>query len=166
MKHLFQGMIMCMLVVLGSGHVQAEPVLEPPKKERCKVCGMYVTKYRPWLAQLRMQDDSVSFFDGVKDMLAYYFAPQKFGEKSTVKEIWVTDYYTQRWLDGTKAFFVIGSDVLGPMGHEFVPFDTLAAAENFKKDHKGKKIVRFEEISHDFVNRLRTGDGHSMHKMN
>ena len=137
--------------------VQAAPQTEISNKERCPVCGMFVHKYPTWLAQIQMEDGSTYFFDGAKDMLAFYFEPEKFGGEGEVSQIYVTDYYSQRWIDGTTALYVIGSDVLGPMGHEFIPMATQAAAEAFLADHKGKMIKRFAEIDLDQVNELRSG---------
>ncbi len=136
---------------------------EPVNKEsRCPVCGMFVAKYPQWLTQINMSDGSAEIFDGVKDLMAYYFAPQQFGAAAgnTVDEIFVKDYYSQKWIDGKKAIFVLGSDVYGPMGHELIPFDSQAGAENFFKDHHGKNIYSFAEITPDVVEALRKG-----HKM-
>ena len=123
---------------------------------------MFVAKYPQWLAQVNMSDGSAEVFDGVKDMMAYYFAPQQFGAAAgiTVEEIMVKDYYSQKWTDGKKAIFVLGSDVYGPMGHELIPFDSLAGAESFFKDHHGKTIYNFSEITPDVIESLRKG-----HKM-
>jgi len=130
---------------------------QPSEKERCPVCGMFVVKYPTWLAQVQMEDGTTLFFDGVKDLMALYFEPNKYGSDSTVAEVYVTDYYSQKWIDGKKAFYVIGSDTYGPMGNEFIPFDSKAAAENFKKDHKGKEILSFDQIDLDLVNEMRSG---------
>jgi len=43
------------------------------------------------------------------------------------------------------------------MGDEFIPFDSTSAAENFMKDHQGKKIFSFAEITLEQVTRLRSG---------
>lgn len=137
--------------------VQAAPVTEIGKKERCPVCGMFVHKYPTWLAQVQMENGSTFFFDGVKDMLAFYFEPEKYGGEGKVNRIYVTEYYSQKWIDGTEALYVIGSEVLGPMGHEFIPLETQTAAEVFLEDHKGKMIKRFSEITLDQVNALRSG---------
>ena len=145
------------LVVFFTGPALAGPETVIQPKERCPVCGMFVSKYRPWLAQLRYDGGKTYMFDGVKDMLAYYFEPAKFGGAAGEAEVYVTDYYTQRWIDGRQAYYVVGSDTLGPMGHEFIPLDSQKAAESFKQDHKGKYIFRFEEINLDMVSRLRAG---------
>lgn len=138
---------------------QAEPVDKVPTDARCKVCGMFVAKYNNWIVQVRLADGQVLFFDGAKDMLVFYFNPQQYGETSQdeIKEIWVKDYYTLNWLDGRAVKYVIESDVYGPMGKEFIPFSSLAAAENFLQDHQGKKILNFEEITDELVQSMRFG---------
>ncbi len=42
---------------------------------------------------------------------------------------------------------MIGSDVLGPMGHELVPLESQNDASDFLKEHKGKRILSFEQIT-------------------
>ena len=143
--------------VMFFSNVYAEPQTEISKKERCPVCGMFVHKYPTWLAQVQFEDGSTFFFDGVKDMLAFYFEPEKYGAQGSIKQIYVTDYYSQKWIDGVEAFYVTGSDVLGPMGHEFVPMATMEAAKSFLADHQGKAIKSFAEIDLDLVNEMRSG---------
>jgi nitrous oxide reductase accessory protein NosL len=119
---------------------------------------MFVAKYPDWMAQVKLDNGAVKIFDGVKDMLAFHFNPASFGVSGrSVKEIWVKDYYTLAWLDGRSAWYVMGSDVHGPMGHEFIPFASAAAAENFRKDHKGTRVVPFAEITEPLVQSLRHG---------
>ena len=50
-------------------------------------------------------------------------------------------------LDAKEAFFVVGSDVFGPMGKELVPFAKRAEAEEFLRDHRGKKVLRFADVN-------------------
>ncbi|MFC1523251.1 nitrous oxide reductase accessory protein NosL [Thermodesulfobacteriota bacterium] len=140
----------------------AEPVVKIKSREKCPVCGMFVAKYDAWITQVHHHDKSVSFFDGVKDMMAYVFNPQHHGAHTSadIGEIWVKDYYTLDWIDGRTAFFVLGSDVYGPMGHELIPFQSREAAGSFLKDHHGKEILPFAEISATIVESLRSG-----HKM-
>ena len=137
------------------------------KDSRCPVCGMFVAKYPQWLAQINMSDGHAEFFDGVKDMLAYYFSPGQYGTAAgiTVEGVFVRDYYSQDWIDGQKAFFVLGSDVYGPMGHELIPFSGQPAAESFLKDHHGSKIYSFAEITPEIIESLRKGHTMKMHSM-
>jgi len=128
------------------------------KGEKCPVCGMFVAKYPRWAAQIFYGEKHFSF-DGVKDLMKFYFEPQKWGAYSAytqdkISKILVTDYYSQKAIDATKAFYVVGSDVYGPMGAEFIPFYSQNDAKNFLMDHKGATILHFNEISIEDVNRL------------
>ena len=53
-------------------------------------------------------------------------------------------------------FYVIKSDIYGPMGHELIPFEYEADAKTFKVDHRGKMIVKFEDIKENEVYKLDT----------
>jgi nitrous oxide reductase accessory protein NosL len=121
------------------------------KDEKCPVCGMFVYKYPRWAAQIFYTDKHYSF-DGVKDLMKYYFSYQD--KLNKIKEILVTDYYTQGVLDARDAFFVVGSDVYGPMGAELIPFKTKSDAETFYMDHKGKKVLGFKEITSQVLQKL------------
>ena len=157
--------ILCRLVAVLSLGLVALPMnalaLEKTlaKDTRCSVCGMFVAKYPNWVVSLTLSDGETKYFDGVKDMMVFYFAPQKYGAKagSTIMEITVTDYYTLSPVEARKAFYVVGSDITGPMGHELIPFTTKAAAEAFSKDHQGKDILAFEAITSEQVESMRAG---------
>ena len=57
-------------------------------------------------------------------------------------------------IEAKNAFFVIGSEVYGPMGHELIPFVSRSDAEAFKKDHKGKRILKFEDVKPGIIKKL------------
>lgn len=132
----------------AAGYTSA-PTGQVAGDERCPVCGMFVAKYDQWLAQIVIEGREPLVFDGVKDMMAYYFNPAQYGEKADLSntEIWVRNYYTLDYIDGRAALYVIGSDTMGPMGDELIPFSSRQEAENFKEDHQGTAILRFTEIS-------------------
>jgi len=161
MKSILRSGFMLLLLMIAVMRITpafaADQVVD--KETRCAVCGMFVAKYPNWLATLTMSDGEVRHFDGVKDMMVFYFAPQKYGAKpgGTIGDIKVNDYYTLTPIDARKAFYVTGSDVKGPMGHEFIPFATKEAAESFSKDHKGKSILSFESITAAEVEVMRVG---------
>ena len=117
-------------------------------KEKCPVCGMFLYKYPKWISRLYYGEKAYSF-DGIKDMMKYYFS-----QKRKPTEILVQDYYTTKTLDATKAYFVVGSDVYGPMGNELIAFATQESARKFMLDHRGKKIVRFRDITPELVMQL------------
>ncbi len=118
------------------------------KDEKCPVCGMFLYKYPRWVSRIEYADKNVSF-DGIKDMMKYYFTHQQ-----KIKEILVQDYYTQQTIDAKRAYFVVGSDVYGPMGNELIAFKDKKAAKRFALDHRAKKILLFKEITQDEVYKL------------
>jgi nitrous oxide reductase accessory protein NosL len=90
-------------------------------------------------------------------MFKYFFDMKKYQplkNPADIKSIQVTDYYSMSAVDGYKAYYVAGSDVYGPMGRELIPFIKEAEAREFMKDHKGKSILRFAEISKDMIQKM------------
>jgi copper chaperone NosL len=129
----------------------------PSPREKCPVCGMFVAPYPNWVASIAYKDGRRLYFDGPKDLFTYYLAPEKYGsarKRADIAGIHVTEYYSVAAIDGRKAFYVIGSDVRGPMGKELVPFAKKADADGFLKDHRGEKVLRFDEIVPATMKRL------------
>ena len=122
----------------------------PSAKDKCPVCGMFISPYPNWVGQIVFKDGGRFYFDGPKDLFTYYFSPHKYApgrKRADIAEIHVTEYYSVAAIDGRKAFYVTGSDVRGPMGMELVPFAKKADADAFLKDHRGQKVLRFDEIT-------------------
>lgn len=95
------------------------------------------------------------YFDGVKDMLKFYFYDADFKyDRSKISKVLVRDYYTLESIDARDAFYVTGSNIYGPMGNEFIPFKTKKEAMTFLNDHKGEKIVKFKDITFEMVENL------------
>jgi copper chaperone NosL len=123
--------------------------MEIKKNDKCRVCGMLVSAYPQWVAEIVFNDGSYATFDGPKDMFRYFLNIAKFDpsrKQSDIAAIFVTEYYTTLMKDAHVVFFVKGSDVNGPMGAELVPLETLDKAKVFMKDHRGKKILKFDEV--------------------
>ncbi len=71
--------------------------------------------------------------------------------------IGVTEHYEVKRIDARAAWFVIGSDVLGPMVHELIPLASRADAEEFMRDHHGKRILRFDQVTRELPAKLDAG---------
>jgi len=133
------------------------PYIPITAKERCPVCGMFVRPYPKWITQIQFKDGHHQSFDGMKCFCRFYFDTEKFDDGHTASEftkLLVRDYYTLKFIDHDKAYYVIGSDVLGPMGHELIPFKSLERAKIFMIDHRAQKIIRFKEITSRLLNKL------------
>jgi copper chaperone NosL len=118
---------------------------------------MFVAKYPDFLAQIVFKDGSALFFDGAKDMFKCYLNLKKYSPSKSLSDIdsvFVNDYYSLTPIDGFKAFYVIGSDIYGPMGRELIPFEKEADAKEFMKDHKGNRLLKFIGVTPDILKNL------------
>ena len=148
-----RGRLLAAFVLLGaatSGLDAATVSFIPPAaKDKCPVCGMFVARYPEWIAEVVFADGTYAVFDGAKDLFRFTadaarFLPAAKGKQ--VRAIFVMDYYSLEPIDGTAAFYVVGSDILGPMGRELIPFQERPDADAFLADHKGTRVVGLEEV--------------------
>lgn len=144
-----------LLVVLPSTG-ESSPIT-PTKTDKCPVCGMFVAKYSGFLAQIIFKDNSYALFDGAKDLFKYFFNLKKYNaakNSTDINFIYVTDYYSMTPIDGRTAWYVIGSNVFGPMGRELIPFAKKTDALEFMKDHAGKEVIPFTGVTHEMIKGL------------
>jgi len=157
------GVIMVLIMVIssfasaGGGDKKDQKDLKPSPRDKCTVCGMFVAKYPDWVARITFRDGSRAFFDGPKDLFKYYHDLGKYNptkKTSDILSIQVSDYYALEPIDAFRAYYVIGSDVYGPMGRELIPFSVEADAAEFLKDHRGNRIVTFRDITPEVLKAL------------
>ena len=142
-------LLLALAPTLRAGAPPASPKGLVPKGS-CAVCGMHVPKFPEWAAVVIFQDGGQAWFDGPKDLFTYLQDLKRYAPKRRAQDITtiqVKDYYTLKHIDARKAFFVLGSDVMGPMGKELVPFAGEPQARDFLKDHRGQKILPFQEVT-------------------
>ena len=128
--------------------------VKPSAKNKCPVCGMFVAKHPEWIAEIQFKDGTYNVFDGAKDMFFFLARMSQYDHTHTLSDIisiYVMDYYSVLPVDGYKAFYVMGSDVYGPMGVEFIPFEKETDAMEFMKDHGGQRICRYRDITPKFL---------------
>ncbi len=130
---------------------EAFPV--PGPGDRCPICGMPVARYPEWAAGVSYPGGPVLFFDGAMDLFRHLLSPE--GQRRGIPvRAWVTSYYSARPLDAFAAWYVTGSDVLGPMGNELIPLAGEEEAREFARDHKGKRILRAGEVTSALLEEL------------
>lgn len=103
--------------------------------QRCAQCGMRVDVAPRWVSGYDERQ-----FDTPKCLFRWAQA-----QGADLGEAWVLDYYEGERLEVDRAHFVVGSDVLGPMGDDLVPVPDAIKAELFVRDHGGR-IVRVRQI--------------------
>ena len=156
-RRLLAAWLLCAWMGIQAAAAAAAPPAKPGPRDTCPVCGMLVSKYPNWVAMVQWKDGNVHFFDGAKDMFKFLQDLPKYApghRPGDIEAILVTDFYNLRRVDARKALFVLGSDVLGPMGHELVPQADRLDAEEFLKDHKGKRIVDFGQVTPALIRQL------------
>jgi nitrous oxide reductase accessory protein NosL len=151
MLHNKANILILLLALAAAATVHgAGPSAGPTARDKCPVCGMFVAKYPDWLATITFTGAPALHFDGPKDLFTYLHNRGKYGRSqasAAIAAIQVNDYYGLKPIDARSAYFVIGSDVFGPMGKELIPFARMDEAQEFSRDHQGKKILRFGEIT-------------------
>jgi copper chaperone NosL len=143
------------LLLAGTG-TAPNPTGSIPKGN-CTVCGMFVANFPDWAACVTFKDGTQAWFDGPKDLFTYLLNLKRYAPKRSAADltaVQVRDYYALKLIDARKAFFVLGSDVMGPMGKELVPFATESAGRDFLRDHRGQRILAFQEITPDAMKGL------------
>lgn len=128
--------------------------IKVPKESKCPVCGMFIDRYPKWVSYMKIGKRDF-YFDGVKDMMKYYIFNIDFPyDRENIKDIRVTDFYTLKSIDAKEAFYVVGSDIYGPMGEELIPFQTKKESQSFILDHKGERVIRFKDIEAELIMKL------------
>jgi len=133
----------------GEKQLKELPKITITKDEKCQVCGMYLHYYPTWVSQINYPKGETYKFDGIKDMMKFYF-----NNKEGIVDIFVQDYYSLKTLNAHDAYYVLGSDVLGPMGNELIAFKDKKSAKVFFFDHRGKKLLSFDELTAPMVHNL------------
>jgi nitrous oxide reductase accessory protein NosL len=114
----------------------------------CPVCGMKMTHGDVGPAAVVFKDGKVVGFDANGDLFRYVLAPEKYGfEPSAIKNLYVTDRGTKKFIEAKQAFYVIGTDIEADMGPEPIPFAKKEDAEKFMAEKKGKKVAGYAEVT-------------------
>lgn len=121
MIHRRTALVLCLAIVAAACKREA----------RCENCGMKLEPTSAWNAELIVAGTTKRFDTPHCALTA------RIGSTSTIR---VQEFYERKWRDGTDVRFVSGSDVLGPMGEDFVPVDP-ARAPKFIADHGGSAFA-------------------------
>lgn len=117
--------------------------------QRCAQCGMPTEEFQAWRGKI-VGTAATKHFCSPRCL----FINSQAHSLATTDSVFVTDYYGQTLIDGRNAYYVIGSDVIGPMGHDLVPLASQQAAEEFMQEHKGQQILRFGEVNAETIKGL------------
>ena len=129
------------------------------KSGNCPVCHMKVSAGDTWESEIVFKSGSKVMFESPADMLRFYLTPAKYDvnedqkRASNFEQVLVTDYSTKQHVDARKAKLIYKSKVDGPMGPDFIAFESADAASSFVKTNGGKTVT-LNEVTEEMVRDL------------
>ncbi len=115
---------------------------------RCALCGMRVTRGSAFASGAVEANGQEVLFDSVKCMFRWL------GQHTDARDPWTTEHLSRSEHPARDLFYVMGSDIDGPMGADLVPVDTREHAEQIRTSHHGTQILAFSEVTSDVLDEL------------
>ena len=150
-----------------SSELRPEQPRPIPADARCPVCGMYPSRSPQWAAQVLYRDGHVHFVDSPIDLFQLMRDVPRHRAGHTTADIlstWVTDAPSGQWIATEKAWYVHGSDALGPMRMGDLPaFASRSAALAFARQ-RGGQLIEHGAITQTLIKSLAIERNHALHQ--
>jgi copper chaperone NosL len=136
------------------------PVAADATSGVCPVCKMNVKVEDPWAAEIHYTGGVKLMFESPGDLITFYQSPMQYKvpdaqrARANIEKIVFKDYQTKESVDGVQARLVYKSQVVGPMGPDFLPFGSQQEAEAFVAK-SGGSILALSEVTPEMVRTLR-----------
>lgn len=168
MPHFLIPLIAALLLPLAGCEGDAEQgALAPPQAitegDACHVCGMTISSFPGPKGQAFLEGRSDALkFCSTMDLFAFLMQPENETQVSHayVHDIGKTDWAApadDAYIRAMDAWYVVGHDQRGAMGHTLASFAEQADAEAFREAHGGE-LVTYAEIDLDLLGRLGRGE--------
>ena len=127
------------------GRMQISP------QDRCPVCAMPVAEHERFSAAIAVTGGSAFYFCTPGCMLRAWLMPERYlnRTRSRLVQPVVRDYFTGDFIDGRRALWVSGSDVIGPMGPALIALGSDADLPVFRKRHGAGRVFRLSALRVD-----------------
>ena len=128
---------------------------------------MFPARQPLWAGQAVYRDGAAHFFDSPVDLMQFLTAVERYSAGRSAADVhtsWVTDAAGRGWVELTKAWFVHGSDALGPMRRGDLPaFADEAGAAEFA-GRRGGRVLTFEAVTPAILKSLAVERGAGLHE--
>jgi copper chaperone NosL len=141
----------------------AEPVKGPPAAanapgpdgslrldpgDHCPVCGMFPARRPECAGALQLHDGRTFYFCSNRCLLGAWRNPGTHLGVSAdaIKRLIVLDYFNGTPIDGRSAWWIAGSDVIGPMGPALVTMSDRDHATVFQQRHGGSLLFQLDQV--------------------
>ncbi len=122
--------------------------------DRCPVCGKLVHKY-PEIAAFIYYEKNGKIrylaFDGVVDMMKFYFEPNRWGDFGNIKmhilKMVVRGYSTKKPIWAKRAWYAYVDTPDKKGGIKLIPFKSKESARKFMREHSAERVIGFDGIS-------------------
>lgn len=116
----------------------------------CSNCGMETKDYPKWKAVITNGDRIINFCTP-RCMFTHYLEHSAHLKNAKIQ---VTDYYSLKPVDAKNAYYVIHSNVIGPMGHDLVVVNGKTEAGQFMDEHEGEEVLDFTQVTDQVIQDL------------
>jgi nitrous oxide reductase accessory protein NosL len=140
----------------GKTPLGADGRMQVSAADRCPVCAMPVADHPRFACALQLDDGTTYYFCGTGCMIRSWLRPDVFLGVSAerLRRTVVQEYFTGAHVDGMDVTWVVGSDVMGPMGPALVPVMGDKALEAFQRRHGGKTLFRLSDLDDETWERI------------
>jgi len=117
--------------------------------DRCPVCAMRPARSPRFAAAIQLDDGRMYYFCSAGCMLRAWLHPESFlrAERQRLQLPVVLDYFSGQPIDARLAFWISGSDVIGPMGPALVPLADETHIDVFRRRHGGREVFRLQDLN-------------------
>ena len=123
-------------------------------QEVCPIKNVDIEKHKNWAGYVELKDGNIVALSSPKYTFAYMLIEQKREGEGSVKNVFVTDFKTNKIIDAKTAYYVFGSNIMSVGGDDLIPFSLENDAKEFFKVNNGKQIYRFDRMTENFINYL------------
>ncbi|MDA8137751.1 MAG: nitrous oxide reductase accessory protein NosL [Desulfobacteraceae bacterium] len=118
-------------------------------QDRCPVCAMFPAKRPQTAAAMVLSDGRTFYFCGNGCLLRAWHASSVYlnAPQEKIARLVTRDFFSGQSIDARKAWWVAGSDVVGPMGPALVALPSEAEVERFKAQHGGKLVFQLAQMT-------------------
>nr|WP_298413785.1 nitrous oxide reductase accessory protein NosL [uncultured Halomonas sp.] len=154
-------------VLTGCSEESEKTALASPQPitdgDACHVCGMTITNFPGPKGQAFMKNDPEALkFCSTMDLFAFLKQPEN---ETQISHAYVHDIGKTTWeapaddayIRAVDAWYVIGHDQPGAMGHTLASFAEQDQAKKFSDEHGGE-IIRFADVDLELLGKLGRGE--------
>jgi len=121
-------------------------IVDPAPETRCLVCGMHPARYPQHRAQVSIAGGSHHHFCSTQCLVHFMADQEKYlATPGKVQSIWVTVYPDGGYEYAMGLYYLVGSNILGPMGKEALPYRSKSDADSSAEEHGGS-VIHFKAL--------------------